>query len=94
MTYYIVMNEWNYPTESGREFVGDFDSSMDAEFAAMSECNREEDNFLEVNNGEIYREACGAVVDADLNCIGYILCSSQHEEENMFFRSIIIKREV
>ena len=23
MEYYIVINEWNYPTESGREFIGD-----------------------------------------------------------------------
>ena len=25
MKYYIVVNEWKYPTETGREIVGDFD---------------------------------------------------------------------
>ena len=94
MTYYIVFNEWNYPTESGREFIGDYDTRLDAEFAAKSECDNEEDNFLEVNNGEIYREACGPTMDEDFNCTGYVLNSSQDETMNHFFRSIIIKREV
>ena len=94
MEYYIVFNEWNYPTESGREFIGDFDSPLDAEFASKSEYYKEEDNFLEVNNGEIHREACGRCIDAYGDCIGYVLHSSQDESEDMFFRSVIIKRKV
>jgi len=89
MTYYIVFNEWNYPTESGREFVGDFDSSMDAEFAALSECSKEEHNFLKVN-GSV---AKGPMADEDMNCLGYILTPSESGLHH-FFRSVIIEREV
>lgn len=94
MEYYIVMNEWNYPTELGREFIGDFDDAQDAEYHAKDECEREYDNFLSNTNGEYYREASGRMVDAYGNCEGYILHSSKDESEDFFFRSIIIKREV
>lgn len=89
MTYYIVFNEWNYPTESGREFVGDFDSRLDAEFAAKSETDKEEDNFFKVN-GSVSK---GPMVDEDMNCLGYILTPTEHRL-NHFFRSVIIEREV
>ena len=31
MIYYLVLNEWNYPFESGREILGDFDTLEEAE---------------------------------------------------------------
>ena len=91
MTYYIVMNEWLYPTESGREFIGDYDTLAIAREQAKFEYTNEIDNFLDVN-GEIYTQ--GETVNSKGECEGYIICSSQYEEENMFFRSVIIKREV
>lgn len=94
MKYYIVVNEWLYPTESGRDIIGDFDTLEEAEQVAAQQVEEERDNFLLVNNGEIYEQACGKVVDENFNTIGYELMSSQYEEECMFFRSMIIEREV
>lgn len=88
------MNEWNYPTESGRSIVGDFDDIQDAEYHAKDGCEKEYDNFLENTNREYYREGSGRNVDAYMDCIGYDLNSSSHEEWNFFFRSVIIKRYV
>ena len=93
MEYYLVINEWNYPTESGREFIGDFDDIQEAEYNAKSECEREYENFVDVC-GDYYREGSGRICNAYLDCEGYIMHSSQYEDEDFFFRSAIIKREV
>lgn len=85
MKYYIVINEWNYPTEFGRTLRGDYDTLEEAEEVSKNEYEREYNNFLEVNKGEIYSEACGKT------CEGYMLNSSKHEEENMYFISRIIE---
>ena len=93
MKYYIVMNEWNYPTESGRDFVGDFDTRHEAVLAAGEEYDKEFDNFQTVTNG-LYREACGVFNNDDGSIAGYALHSSQWENEDFMFRSVIIEREV
>ena len=80
MKYYIVFNEWNYPTESGREYIGDYDTREEAEW----------ENFLKVN-GDIYREASGLYHNNDGTVAGYMIHSSQYEEEDMYFRSYIIE---
>ena len=93
MKYYIVMNEWNYPTESGRDFVGDIDTRAEAARIAEAECDKEFDNFQTVTNG-LYREACGVFNNDDGSIAGYALHSSQWENEDFMFRSVIIEREV
>lgn len=45
MTYYAVMKEWNYPCESGRDFVDDFDTYEEALAKSMEICEEEMDNF-------------------------------------------------
>ena len=94
MTYYLVLIEWNYPFESGYDYIGDFNDVQDAERCAKDEYDREYENFLDVTTGEIYEEASGRMCDAYGNCEGYILHSSPNENEDFFFRSIIITREV
>jgi len=94
MIYYIVVNEWNYPTESGRDIIGDFDTIEEAEKVAYSQCSQEMENFAVVNHNEFYEQGSGKIVGEDGECRGYILNSSPHEELNMTFQSIIIKREL
>ena len=89
MKYYIVFNEWNYPTESGREYIGDYDTREEAETVVTTQGMDEWDNFLEVN-GDIYREASGLYHNDD-GIAGYMIHSSQYEEEDMYFRSYIIE---
>ena len=91
MEYYIVINEWNYPTNSGREFLGDYDIESEAEDIAKQEYEKEYDNFLDNVDGDIWNEGSGRMVNEYMDCEGYVLRSNQKE---LFFRSIIIKREV
>ena len=91
MEYYIVMNEWNYPTTSGRDIVGDYDTCEEAEAVAESEYNEEFSNFLDNVNHNIDNESSGRMFGEDGDCNGYALRSTQKE---LFFRSVIIRREV
>lgn len=93
MKYFIVVCEWNYPTESGRDIIGDYDTRKEAERAAKKEYDDEFDNFQTVTNG-LYREACGPYHDEQGNVEGYQLHSSQWESEDFVFRSEIITREL
>ena len=92
--YYIVVNEWNYENNSGREIIGDFDTLDEAERVAEFQYNEEYENFLQNTKGEIYNEACGKVVDSHMNCIGYQLVMSKDENINIHFTSIIIERDI
>ena len=85
MKYYVVINEWNYPTESGRSFIGDYDSKEEAFYVSEEEYNEEYNNFLEVNKGKIYHKTSGRSED------GYILNSSEFKEKNMYFLSRVIE---
>lgn len=93
MKYFIVMNEWNYPNESGREYVGDYDTRQDAMNAAYNEYCDEEFNFLDNTDGDMYREACGQTYDEQFQQSGWEYNSFPNETENFFFRSVIIERE-
>ena len=77
--YYIVFNEWNYPTESGREYIGDYNTREEAANIASFNQSAEIDNFIAVNNN-LYREACGAYYNENNEIEGYMLHSSQHKE--------------
>lgn len=93
MKYFIVVCEWNYPTESGREIIDDCDTREEAERVAKRQYDDEFDNFQAVTNG-LYREACGPYNDEQGNIVGYQLHSSQWESEDFVFRSEIITREL
>ena len=86
MEYFIVINEWSYPVESGREIVEDFDNIEPAIYQAKSECAIELETFEKVCNGhcEVRR-----MVDNYGNTTGFIL-----RKDDFFFRSVIVKREI
>ena len=48
--YYIVVTEWLYPTESGRDVITDFDTKEEALVKCFELCDDELDN---------YAQACG-----------------------------------
>ena len=91
MTYYIVMNEWLYPSESSREYIGDYDTLAIASAMAKFQYEKELHKFLDVNS-EIYTQ--GECINSKGECEGYLITSSYYEDESMFFRSVIIKREI
>lgn len=43
--YYVCMEEWLYPAESGREYLENYDSYEDALRKAMNRCEGEMANF-------------------------------------------------
>ena len=46
--YYMVVDEWCYPTETGRDFLMDFDSLEEALKWSESKCESETWNFADV----------------------------------------------
>ena len=92
--YYIVMNEWKYPTNSGRTYIGDYDTEEEAMYHAQEECEGEYDNFLNITNGEYYEKGSGPIYNAYVECEGYAMHSSKDKDNDYYFRSIIIKREI
>lgn len=87
MEYYIVMNEWKYPEDTGKVFVGDFDEYMDAQYASKTECAKELHNF------EIILNDLAFLSELHGDNEGYILDPCDINKE-YYFRSVIIKREV
>ena len=46
--YFIVVTEWNYPVESGRDVDSDYDTKEDALERCQELCKEEYSNFLKV----------------------------------------------
>ena len=46
--YYIVVTEWLYPTESGRDVITDFDTKDEALVKCFELCDDELDNYSQV----------------------------------------------
>ena len=46
--YYIVVTEWLYPNESGREVITDFDTKDEALVKCFELCDDELDNYSQV----------------------------------------------
>ena len=91
MKYFIVTQEWLYPTESGRDLVGDFDTLEEALEVAKELYEEERDNFLKVNK-TICNMLSGPIME-DEGIRGYIL-NSTYKPTNSFFRTVVIEREV
>lgn len=103
--YYIIVTEWNYPTESGHE-VYDYYDSLDVTKAWVKKIGDNEWNNFQKVCGDIYSEASGLyttetriqtndpskvkIVDVPEYCIH----SSQYEENDFWFRVRVIPVEV
>ena len=46
--YYIVVAEWHYPTESGRDVIADLDTKDEALVSCFELCDDELDNYAQV----------------------------------------------
>ena len=71
--YYIVVTEWLYPTESGREVFNDFDDYDEALETAYSLVKDEIENFTEATKCEptpiIYSLNTDGYIITDKNCL-------------------------
>lgn len=102
--YYIILIEWNYPTESGHE-VYEYYDSLDVTKAWVKKIgDYEQDNFQETC-GDIYSEASGfcmteakvQTIDPSKECIRdvpeYYIHSSQYPENDFWYRVRVIPVE-
>ena len=103
--YYIIVTEWNYPTESGHD-IYDYYDSLDVTKAWVEKIGDNEwGNFQEVCE-DIYSEASGFYITEarvqtnDSNEIKitdvpeYYIHSSRYEENDFWFRVRVIPVEV
>lgn len=74
--YYIVVTEWKYPTETGREIIGDFDSRDEALLRGFELAESELDYFEQVAGDALNPEECegsagdvGGVIITPKNCL-------------------------
>lgn len=94
--YYVILIEWNYPTDSGHE-VYKYDGLSDVTAWVKKTGDNEWNNFQEVC-GDIYSEASGfhmtkvkvQTIDPSKECIKYVpeyyIHSSQYPENDFWYR--------
>ena len=103
--YYVILIEWNYPTESGHD-IYDYYDSLDVTKAWVKKIGDNEwNNFQEVCE-DIYSEASGfyttkvRVQTNDPNEVSivdvpeYYIHSSRYEENDFWFRVRVIPIEI
>lgn len=82
--YFVLVEEWNYPTESGREPVGiTFDSKSEALDYAKKMCENEEENYWEVTGCDSL--PVGYCRDDGNGTEGYIITDKKGLEPFYFF---------
>ena len=81
--YYIVVAEWLYPTESGREIFNDFDDYDEAFETAHCRVQDEIENYTEVTK-------CDATpINLNPTLDGYIITDDKGLEEWWFQAKIV-----
>lgn len=87
--YYIVVSEWNYPTESGREVITDFDTKDEALVRCFELCHDELDN---------YGLACGDYLAPeqykDDDGVEGVIVTSKNGLDEWYFKTKIIEVKV
>lgn len=83
-SYYILVEEWNYPTENGREPVGiTFDDKDEALKYARFMCEKEDENYCEATGCDSL--PAGHCVDDENGKEGYILTDKNGVEPFYYF---------
>ena len=103
--YYIILTEWNYPTESGHDIYDYYDDLESTKYWVKKIGDNEWNNFQKVCE-DIYSEASGLYTTEarvqtndpnDINIIDvpeYYIHSSQYEDNDFWFRVRVIPVEV
>lgn len=87
--YYIVVEEWNYPTESGRELVGDYDTMAQALNAAKRKCEVEKFCYSEATGCDpLVGEVCVAE-NGNMRKRGYCITDKKGVEDFWYHAKII-----
>lgn len=87
--YYIVVTEWQYPTESGREVISDFDTKDEALVRCFELCDDELDNYVLVCDDylppEQYKNKDGTEG---------VIVTAKNGTDNWYFKAKIIEVKV
>lgn len=87
--YYIVVTEWNYPTDSGRDVIGDFDSMDEALVRCFELCDDELDNFGLACGDYLAPEEC----DGNKGAVGGVIITPKNGLDDWFFVARVIAVE-
>lgn len=91
--YYVIVNEWNYPSERLVKLVRYCEDREVAEMCITEEGMNEWDNFKK-ECGEIDEEDSGLYWGADGKYLeGYQIVTPEDAEKYYYFRSFIIEVE-
>ena len=89
MKYYIIITEWNYPTESGRDIIDTtFDTRQEAEEEARIRLMYEDDNYYNIMGFS----ACFTSHIED-GVIKYVALTPPLEDCNFYFLIRIVEIE-
>ena len=84
--YYIVVTEWLYPNESGREVITDFDTKDEGLVRCFELCDDEVDN---------YGQACGDYLPPehfiDKDGVEGVTITSKNGLDDWFFNAKIVE---
>lgn len=88
--YYILVTEWKYPTETGREIIGDFDSRDEALVRGFELCDDECDNFTQATGCDyLAPEEC----EGSAGDVGGVIITPKNCLDEWFFVARIIEVE-
>lgn len=87
--YYAVFLEWLYPTESGRDFLDDFDTEEDALEAAKKACEDELRNYGAACGGDALPPSPYASTAPNASPQGYCLTAKNGIDEWWFAAKVL-----
>lgn len=88
--YYILVTEWKYPTETGREIIGDFGSRDEAIVRAFELCDDERDNFTQATGCDcLPPEEC----EGSAGDVGGVILTPKNCLDEWFFIARVIEVE-
>ena len=88
--YYILVTEWKYPTETGREIIGDFGSRDEALVRGFELCDDECDNFAQATGCDcLPPEEC----EGSAGDVGGVIITPKNCLDEWFFIARIIEVE-
>ena len=88
--YYVVVIEWNYPTETGRDIVADFDSRDEAMAKAFETARDELDNFKQVAGDALSPEEC----EGSNGDVGGVIITPKNGLDEWFFIARVLEIEM
>ena len=87
--YFMVVSEWNYPTEGGRDFECDFDTLEEAKNFAKELCLSERRNFAEATECDPLTPASVDLGSGEMDGVRYVITPKNGLDEWWYSARVI-----